>query len=92
MIDKGIYEEVEAELRRLSIKEEAEDVFLELSEILADKGIIGKEVHHSEKYGKAIIEACGICTRGEEDPEDVNVLLQWIRIGKKEFKIEDYFL
>lgn len=92
MIDKGLYEQLETELSLNRIEEEAEDILLELSEILADKGIHGKEVHHSEKFGSVLIEVCGICTPAEEEPEEADVWLKWIKIGKKKFEIEDYFL
>lgn len=92
MINKELYEQLEEELKACGIDEEAEDVLLDFSEVLADKGITDKELHHSEKYGKTLIEVCGICTPDEEEPEETAVLLRWIKIGKKKFDIDDYFL
>lgn len=92
MIDKTVYGQLEQELRAWGIEEEAEDILLDFSEILADKGIRGKEVRHSEKYGRTVIEACGICTPNEEEPEEADVLIKWLSVGRKRFDIEDYFL
>lgn len=92
MINRELYGQLEEELKACGIEEEAEDVLLDLSEVLADKGVMEKELHHSEKYGRTLIEICGICTPDEDDPGETGVLLRWIKIGKKTFDIDDYFL
>jgi hypothetical protein len=48
-----------------------------------------KEVSLKESYGKTVVEAVGICS---EEEEEVVVLIKRVKIGKKEFEIEDYFL
>ncbi|MDK2965855.1 U-box domain-containing protein 56 [Lacrimispora amygdalina] len=89
MFNEEMYEELEAEFEKNHIEEEVEEVLLDLAEALADKGILDKEVNLTESYGKTQIFAAGICT--EEDGES-SVLIKRIRIGRKEFEINDYFL
>lgn len=89
MFNEETYEELEAEFDKYHIEEEVEEVLLDLAEALADKGILDKELNLTESYGKTQIYATGICT--DEDGE-VNVLIKHIKIGKKEFEINDYFL
>ncbi len=89
MFNEETYEELEAEFDKYHIEEEVEEVLLDLAEALADKGILDKELNLTESYGKTQIFATGICT--DEDGE-VNVLIKHIKIGKKEFEINDYFL
>ena len=48
-----------------------------------------KEVIFKQSYGRTEVHGCGVCA--EEDGE-TSVLIKWIRVGKKEFKIDDYFL
>ena len=71
------------------LDEDVEDVLLDLAEHMADQGIMDKEVIFKESYGKTSVEGCGVCA--EEDGE-ISVLIKWIRVGKKEFEIDDYFL
>lgn len=92
MLNKELYLQLEREFEHCHMEEEVEDVLLELAEILADKGVMGKEVCHQEKYGRTLVEACAVCSPDEEEPEEVNVLVRWIKIGKKEFEINDYLL
>lgn len=89
MFNEETYEELEAEFEKYHIEEEVEEVLLDLAEALADKGILDKELNLTESYGKTQIYANGICT--DEDGE-VSVLIKQIKIGKKEFEINDYFL
>ena len=89
MFNEETYEELEAEFDKYHIEEEVEEVLLDLAEALADKGILDKELNLTESYGKTQIFATGICT--DEDGE-VSVLIKHIKIGKKEFEINDYFL
>lgn len=89
MLNNDIYEAMEMEFEKNHIEEEVEEVLLDLAEALADKGIRDKEVSLTESYGKARVQAVGVCT--EEDGE-TSVYIKRIQIGKKEFEIEDYFL
>ena len=89
MFNEETYEELEAEFEKYHIEEEVEEVLLDLAEALADKEILDKELNLTESYGKTQIYATGICT--DEDGE-VSVLIKMIKIGKKEFEINDYFL
>ncbi|MBE5985833.1 U-box domain-containing protein 56 [Lacrimispora sp. AGF001] len=89
MFNEETYEELEAEFEKYHIEEEVEEVLLDLAEALADKEILDKELNLTESYGKTQIYATGICT--DEDGE-VSVLIKQIKIGKKEFEINDYFL
>lgn len=89
MFNQELYEDLEAEFEKNQIEEEVEEVLLDLAEALADRGIMDKEVSLTESYGKTQIFATGIST--EEDGE-ASVLIKRIKIGKKEFEINDYFL
>ncbi|WP_313582843.1 U-box domain-containing protein 56 [Lacrimispora sp.] len=89
MLDQDIYEALEIELDRNHIREDVDEVLLDLAEVLADRGIMDKELVLTESYGKTQIQVTGICS--EEDGE-VNILMKQVRIGKKEFEINDYFL
>lgn len=89
MLNKEIYEELETEFERSSIGEDVEEVLLEFAEALADKGIMDKEIQLTESYGKTNVQVFGICS---EEDGDVNVLIKRVRIGKKEFEVDDYFL
>jgi hypothetical protein len=89
MFNEETYEELVSEFEKNHIEEEVEEVLLDLAEALADKGILDKELNLTESYGKTHIYATGICT--DEDGE-VSVLIKQIKIGKKEFEINDYFL
>ena len=66
-----------------------EDVLLDLAENIAERGIMDKEVIFKQSYGRTEVHGCGVCA--EEDGE-TSVLIKWIRVGKKEFEIDDYFL
>ncbi len=89
MFDQDIYEALEMEFERSHITEDVDEVLLDLSEALADKGIMDKELVLTESYGKTQIWVSGICSQEEGE---VNVLIKKVRIGKKEFEINDYFL
>ena len=89
MMNEELYETLEHEFERNHVDEDVEDVLLDLAENVADQGIMDKEVIFKESYGKTSVEGCGVCA--EEDGE-ISVLIKWIRVGKKEFKIDDYFL
>lgn len=89
MFNQEIYDLLEAEFEKNHLEEDVEEVLLDLSEALADQGIMDKEVSLKESYGKTVVEAVGICT---EEDEEVIVLIKRVIIGKKEFEIEDYFL
>jgi len=85
MLDQDIYEALEMEFVRNHIKEDVDEVLLDLAEALADRGIMVL----TESYGKTQIQVTGICT---EEEGEVNVLVKQVQIGKKEFEIDDYFL
>jgi hypothetical protein len=89
MFNQEIYNLLEAEFEKNQLEEDVEEVLLDLSEALADQGIMDKEVSLKESYGKTVVEAVGICS---EEDEEVIVLIKRVKIGKKEFEIEDYFL
>lgn len=89
MMNEELYEALELEFEKNHMDEDVEDVLLELSEIIADAGIMDKEVIRKESYGKTAVEACGLCS--EEDGE-TDVLLLWVRVGRKTFEVHDYFL
>lgn len=92
MMNEELYEKIEHAFLQYRIEEEVEDVLLELAELIADRGPSEKEVCIKEKYGKAVIEVCGICSAGEEDEEEPSVLIRRIKIGTQEFEIDDYLL
>jgi hypothetical protein len=89
MFNQEIYDLLESEFEKNHLEEDVEEVLLDLSEALADQGIMDKEVSLKESYGKTVVEAVGICS---EEDEEVVVLIKRVKIGKKEFEIEDYFL
>ncbi|SEU24638.1 hypothetical protein SAMN05443270_3839 [Lacrimispora sphenoides] len=89
MLDQDIYEALEMELERNYIREDVDEVLLDLAEALADRGIMDKELVLTESYGKTQIQVTGICS---EEEGEVNILMKQVRIGKKEFEINDYFL
>lgn len=89
MMNEKIYEELQKELEKNRIEEDVEEVLFGLAEGLADLQTMDKVVKFTESYGKGKIEAEGICTMEEGE---VSVLVKKIRLGKKEFEIEDYFL
>lgn len=89
MFNQDIYDLLEAEFEKKHIEEDVEEVLLDLSEALADKGIMDKEITLKESYGKTAIEAVGICS---EEEDEVTVLIKRVKIGNKDFEIEDYFL
>lgn len=88
-MNEELYEALELEFLKNRVDEDVEDVLLGLAEDMADQGIMDKEVISKESYGRTTIEGCGVCT--EEDGE-ISVLVKWIRVGEKEFEIDDYFL
>lgn len=89
MLDQDIYEALEMELERNHIREDVDEVLLDLAEALADRGIMDKELVLTESYGKTQIQVTGICS---EEEGEVNILMKQVRIGKKDFEINDYFL
>ena len=89
MLNEALYMEMEKTLRFCHIQEEAEDILLELAEELADLGCIGKERIVNKSYGKTKIEACGVCTKEEDE---IQVMILWMIIAKKKFDIQDCFL
>ncbi len=89
MLDQDIYEALEMELERNHISEDVDEILLDLAEALADRGIMDKELVLTESYGKTQIQVTGVCS---EEEGEVNILMKQVRIGKKEFEINDYFL
>ncbi|ADL03921.1 hypothetical protein [Lacrimispora saccharolytica] len=89
MFDQDTYEALEMEFEKNHILEDVEEVLLDFAEALADKGLMDKELVLTESYGKIPIQVSGICS---EEEGDVNVLIKRLRIGKREFEIDDYFL
>lgn len=91
-MNEELYEQLETEFLKYHIEDEVEDVLLELAEALADTGVIGRETTYKETLGRTEVEICGICETDEDDGDEVEVLVKWIKIGKKEFEIDDYLL
>ncbi|MDR0925606.1 MAG: U-box domain-containing protein 56 [Hungatella sp.] len=89
MFDQDIYEALEIEFERNNIMEDVDEVLLDLAEAIADRGIMDKELVLTESYGKVQIQVTGVCS---EEEGEANVLIKQVRIGKKEFEINDYFL
>ena len=89
MMNEELYEALEQELEKNHVEEDVEDVLLDLAENIAERGIVDKEVIFKQSYGRTEVHGCGVCA--EEDGE-TSVLIKWIRVGKKEFEIDDYFL
>ncbi|WP_270812364.1 U-box domain-containing protein 56 [Hungatella effluvii] len=89
MMNEELYEALEQELEKNHVEEDVEDVLLDLAENIAERGIMDKEVIFKQSYGRTEVHGCGVCA--EEDGE-TSVLIKWIRVGKKEFEIDDYFL
>lgn len=94
MMNEELYEKLEHAFLQYGIEEEVEDVLLELAEMIADKGLSEKDVCIKEKYGKAVIEICGICSAADDadDEDEVSVLIRWMKIDNQEFIINDYLL
>lgn len=92
-MNQQIYEQLEAEFSKHKIEEDVDDVLLEMAEILAEKGIYGQEISQKEKWGEndTAVTAGGICSQ-DEDEEDCSVYLKWIKVGDKEFPIEEYLM
>lgn len=91
-MNEELYELLELEFLKYHIDEEVEDLLLELTEALADMKVIGKEVSYKEQAGDAILEICGVCEAGEDDPEEISVYVKTLNISGKEYEIEDYLL
>ncbi|MDR1548469.1 MAG: U-box domain-containing protein 56 [Hungatella sp.] len=89
MFDQDIYEALEIEFERNNIMEDVDEVLLDLAEAIVDRGIMDKELVLTESYGKVQIQVTGVCS---EEEGEANVLIKQVRIGKKEFEINDYFL
>ena len=89
MFDQDIYEALEMEFVRNHIKEDVDEVLLDLAEALADRGIMDKELVLTESYGKTPVSVSGICS---EEEGEVNVLIKKVMVGNKEFEINDYIL
>lgn len=89
MLNQDIYDLLEKEFEKNGIEEDVEEILLDMAEALADQGIMDKEVRLKESYGKTPVEVTGICSVEEEEE---TVLIKTLKIGKKEFVIEDYFL
>lgn len=91
-MDEKTYKKLEAELTKCRIDQEAEDILLDLAEMLAEKGAMEKEISVKENYGKTVVEALGTCSPDEGGDEEPSVYIRLLRVGKAEFEIEDYFL
>lgn len=91
-MDKKTYQELEKMLRNHKIREDIDEVFLELAEALADEKTVGETIVKSVKYGKVKVEVCGVCSENEEDAEELDVYMEWIQIGSERIMIEDYVL
>lgn len=89
MMNQETYELLEKEFAKKHIDEEVEDVLLELAEELAECNVLEKEVIVKQKYGKTVIEVCGICS---PEDEEVSVLIRWMECGSAKIEIDDYFL
>lgn len=89
MLNQDIYDLLEKEFEKNGIEEDVEEILLDMAEALADQGIMDKEVRLKESYGKTPVEVTGICSVEEEEE---TVLIKTLKVGKKEFVIEDYFL
>lgn len=91
-MNEELFQLLEAEFLKNHIEEEVEDLLLELSEALADMKVVGQELVYRETVGYAKLEICGICEADEEDQEEISVYVKTLKIGEKEFEIEDYLL
>ena len=89
MMNEELYEKLEQELEKNHVEEDVEDVLLDLAENIAERGIMDKEVIFKQSYGRTEVHGCGVCA---EEAGETSVLIKWIRVGKKEFEIDDYFL
>lgn len=89
MFNQDCYEALEREFEKNHMDEDVEEVLLGLAESLAEQEIMDKEISLTESYGKTKVSAWGVCTQEEEE---INVFINKVQIGKKEFVIEDYFL
>ncbi|WP_320931269.1 U-box domain-containing protein 56 [Hungatella sp.] len=89
MMNEELYEALEQELEKNHVEEDVEDVLLDLAENIAERGIVDKEVIFKQSYGRTEVHGCGVCA---EEDGDTSVLIKWVRVGKKEFEIDDYFL
>lgn len=89
MFDQKCYEALEREFDKNHIKEDVEEVLLDLAELLAEQEIMDKEVNLTESYGKAKISVWGVCTHEEDE---ISVFIKKIQVGGKEFEIADYLL
>lgn len=89
MFCKEIHQAINTEFERNHMEEEVEEVLLEFAEAFADKGIMEKEMDLTKSYGRTDIQVLGICTK---EDDQVEVFIKRLRIGNKEFEIEDYVL
>lgn len=91
-MNEELYEILETEFLKHHIDEEVEDILLEMAEALGDMDIRGREITYKESVGHAVLEICGVCEADEADQEEVSVYIKTLKIGGREFKIEDYLL
>lgn len=91
-MDKKTYKELERMLAHHKLHDDVDDVLLEMAETLADENVVGEKMVVTAKFGKVKIEACGICTPNEDDPELTDVYVEWIQIGTERIEIADYIM
>lgn len=91
-MNEVLYEKLEVEFAKYRIEDEVEDVLLEMAEALAEKQVLNQEVTVRLKWGHMKLEACGICEKDGEDPDDVSVYIKTLTVGTKVLPVEDYFL
>ena len=89
-MNEEIYEAIEKALAKNRIREDVDDVLLELAEAIQEEGEGSRTV--SVKYGKAVVEASGRCEVDEEDDEESYVWIDEIHIGKEVIEIHDYVM
>lgn len=91
-MNEVLYEKLEVEFAKHRIEDEVEDVLLEMAEALSEKQVLNQEIKASLKLGHLKLEACGICEKDGEDPDDVSVYIKTLTVGTRVFPVEDYFL
>lgn len=91
-VNRELYQEIDKELSVNKIEESAEDLLLELAEMLLDEEVPGRELSCQLEFDETVVKAVGRLEPDEDEPEILMVYVQSIAIGEKVFPVEDYLL
>lgn len=85
-----VFTAMEEEVEKLGLDIGMDDIFLGMTEALLENGELEKEWTYKEKIGKYEFQLHGKVTAGEEEEENC-VYVEWVKIGRRTFKINRYF-